>query len=196
MHSNFSPLKILLQSSKPGSSSVLTLPQFFLLLLPVAFFSTSPRATSRAEMADVEQTQKMVPLITCEIALCQYVCELVLGVNVFDLDFGVQVDSVKSTNQAKLCGFGTRVSLFDFCLWWSSWSLLHYLQKCKAWRQNEKIARLRKHNLHWITQNLWFEFESRFGCWCVCLMVCFAAGFSAHALGVPVLGWRKNATLQ
>ena len=26
---------------------------------------------------------KMVPLITCEMSLCQYVCELVLGVNVF-----------------------------------------------------------------------------------------------------------------
>ena len=33
------------------------------------------------EMADVEQIQKMIPFITCEISLCQYVCELVLGVN-------------------------------------------------------------------------------------------------------------------
>ena len=39
-------------------------------------------------MADVEQTQKMVPLITCEISLCQYVFELVFGVNVFDLNLG------------------------------------------------------------------------------------------------------------
>ena len=30
------------------------------------------------EMADVEQTQKMIPFITCEISLCQYVCELVV----------------------------------------------------------------------------------------------------------------------
>ena len=29
-------------------------------------------------MADVEHTQKMIPFITCEISLCQYVCELVL----------------------------------------------------------------------------------------------------------------------
>ena len=43
----------------------------------------------------VEQTQKMVPLITCEISLCQYVCELVFGVNGFDLDFGVQIDSIQ-----------------------------------------------------------------------------------------------------
>ena len=46
-------------------------------------------------MADVEQTQKMIPFVTCEISLRQHVCELVLGVNVFDLDLGVQIDSVK-----------------------------------------------------------------------------------------------------
>ena len=39
-------------------------------------------------MANVEQTEKMIPLITCEIALGQYVCDLVFGVIVFDLDFG------------------------------------------------------------------------------------------------------------
>ena len=43
-------------------------------------------------MAGVEQTQNMIPFITCEISLCQYVCVLVLGVNVFDLDLGVQID--------------------------------------------------------------------------------------------------------
>ena len=42
-----------------------------------------------------EQTQKMIPFITCEVSLCQYVFELVLGVNVFDSDLGVQIDSVK-----------------------------------------------------------------------------------------------------
>ena len=47
------------------------------------------------EMANVEQTQKMIPLITCEISLGQYVCELFFGVNVFDLDVGVQIDSIE-----------------------------------------------------------------------------------------------------
>ena len=46
-------------------------------------------------MADVEQTQKMIPFITCEISLCQYVCELVFGVNVFDLDLEFQIDSIE-----------------------------------------------------------------------------------------------------
>ena len=36
MHSSFAPLKSLLQSSKPGSSSVFTLPQLFLLLFVLA----------------------------------------------------------------------------------------------------------------------------------------------------------------
>ena len=39
--------------------------------------------------------EKIVPLITCETALRQYVSELVFGVNIFDLDCGVQVDPVK-----------------------------------------------------------------------------------------------------
>ena len=34
-------------------------------------------AVDGIEVADVEQTQKIVPFITCEISLCQYVCELV-----------------------------------------------------------------------------------------------------------------------
>ena len=39
-------------------------------------------------MNDVEQTKKMVPLITREITFGQHVSKLVLGVNIFDLDFG------------------------------------------------------------------------------------------------------------
>ena len=53
------------------------------------------KAAGRTEIADIEQMEKMLTLITCEIALCQYVCELVFGVNTFDLDFGIQIDSVK-----------------------------------------------------------------------------------------------------
>ena len=46
-------------------------------------------------MANVKQTQKMIPFITSEISLDQYVCELVSGISVFDLDFGVQIDSIE-----------------------------------------------------------------------------------------------------
>ena len=55
-------------------------------------------------MADVEQTQKMIPFITCEISLCQYVCELVFGVNVFDFDFWVQVYSIKQPIKSNSVG--------------------------------------------------------------------------------------------
>ena len=53
-------------------------------------------------MADVEQTQKMIPFITCEISLGQYVCELVFGVNVFDLDLGSKLIRSKDQSRATL----------------------------------------------------------------------------------------------
>ena len=38
--------------------------------------------TERAEMADVEQTKKIIPFVTCEASFSQHVCDLVFGVNV------------------------------------------------------------------------------------------------------------------
>ena len=95
------------------------------------------------------------------------------------------------TNQAQLSGFGTRVSLSDFCLWWSSWSPLHYVQKCNAGHQNEKISRVRKHNRQWIIQGHCFEFESWFGCWCVCSIFFDAASLTALALWV-LFAWLEE----
>ena len=56
-------------------------------------------AGQHREIHDVEQTKKMVPLITREITLSQHVSELVFGVNIIDLYYGVQVDSVKQPNE-------------------------------------------------------------------------------------------------
>ena len=67
------------------------------------------------EFHDVQQTKKMVPFITCEVYFCQYVCELVFGVNILDFDFWALIDS-SSKNPAQLCEFLIRVSLLDFCL--------------------------------------------------------------------------------
>ena len=50
---------------------------------------------SRAKMANVKQGQQMIPFITCEIPLCQNVCKLILGVNVFDLDLSVKINPIK-----------------------------------------------------------------------------------------------------
>ena len=57
-------------------------------------------------MANVEETQQMIPLITCEITVCQYVCELVFGVNEFDLNLGVQIDSIKQPIKSNSVGSG------------------------------------------------------------------------------------------
>ena len=58
------------------------------------------------EMADVEQTPKMIPLITCGISLGQHVCEKFFGVNVFDLDFGVQIDTIEQPIKSNSVGSG------------------------------------------------------------------------------------------
>ena len=58
-------------------------------------------------MADIEQSQQMIPFITCEIPLCQDVCELVLGVNVFDLNLGVsKINSIKQPIKSNSVGPG------------------------------------------------------------------------------------------
>ena len=50
-------------------------------------------------MADVEQAQQMIPLITCEISFGQDVSKLVFGVDVLDLDFfGSKL--IRSNNQS------------------------------------------------------------------------------------------------
>ena len=64
-------------------------------------------------MAIVKQTQKMIPFVTCEISLGKHVDELVFGVAVFDLDLGIQIDSIVLTNQVQLCGSWKHVSLWD-----------------------------------------------------------------------------------
>ena len=66
---------------------------------------SSFRTIGRTEMADVEQTQKMIPFITCHVSFHQY-----FGVDVFDLDVGVH----RTTNQKQLCGFWKHVSLSGF----------------------------------------------------------------------------------
>ena len=63
-------------------------------------------AGSRAKMANIEQSQQMIPFITCEIPFGQDVCELVFGVNVFDLDFGVQINSIEQPIKSNSVGSG------------------------------------------------------------------------------------------
>ena len=52
-------------------------------------------AREHREVHDVEQTKKIAPFITRKTSCTQQVWELVFGVSIFDLDLGVQIDSVK-----------------------------------------------------------------------------------------------------
>ena len=63
-------------------------------------------AREHRKIRDIEQTQKMIPFTTCEISLCQYVGTFVSGVNIFDWDFGVQVDSVSQPIKRNSVGLG------------------------------------------------------------------------------------------
>ena len=48
----------------------------------------------------------MIPFTTCEVSLGQYVCELVFGVNVFDLYFRFQIDSIEQPINSNSVGSG------------------------------------------------------------------------------------------
>ena len=63
-------------------------------------------AREHREIHDVQQSKKMVPLITCETTFGQHVRKLVLGVNNFDLDLEVQIDLVKQRIQRDSAGSG------------------------------------------------------------------------------------------
>ena len=75
-------------------------------------------------MAGIARMKKIVPLIMCEISFCRYVFELVFGVNVTDLDLGVQIDPVKqpiqsnSAGQSNMprCGTSTFDNDLNYCL--------------------------------------------------------------------------------
>ena len=91
-------------------------------------------------MADVEQTHKMVPLITCEISFGQKVSELVFGVIMFDLDLGVHIDSVKQPT------WRNSVSSWHESHCWTSsfddhlFSQLRCLRKCTTMIFSERCA--------------------------------------------------------
>ena len=92
-----------------GSSSVLL--SWALFDMVFCFFDwTTLAAVKHREIHDVEHTEKVVPFITGEIALCQHVCELMCGVNKMDLDLFCQ-----TTKLTQLSGFWTSVSPLDFC---------------------------------------------------------------------------------
>ena len=61
-------------------------------------------ATSRTEMADVEQMKQIVPFVTCEITFGKNVCELMFGINVWNLNSGIKINPVKQQIQRNSVG--------------------------------------------------------------------------------------------
>ena len=57
-------------------------------------------------MANIEQSQQMIPFITCEISFGQNVCKLVLGVNIFDLNLGIKINSIEQLIKSNSVGSG------------------------------------------------------------------------------------------
>ena len=92
----------------------------------------------------------MIPFTTCEVSLAQYVCELVFGVNVFDLDFRVQIDSIEQPVKSNSVGSGN----MSHC---GASSLYNHLDHCfvvlKNVEDRTELRRLRvRRNLINITQ--------------------------------------------
>ena len=76
----------------------------FAIVLVQASQAETLSAASGAEMADVEQMEKIVPFITCEITFCQYVCNLVFGVDATSLNFRIKINPVKQPIQSNSVG--------------------------------------------------------------------------------------------
>ena len=74
----------------PDLATILSSPDPFLCSLRHRL-----RAAGRADTADVEQTEKMIPFLTREITFGQNVSKLVSGVDMLDLDQRVKIDPVK-----------------------------------------------------------------------------------------------------
>ena len=82
---------------------------FFLILYPLLQCGTAYQAeilgaASGAELPDIEQMKKIVPLIARELPFSQNVCELMFGVNVTDLDLGAQIYPVQQPMQSNSVG--------------------------------------------------------------------------------------------
>ena len=55
-------------------------------------------------MADVEEMNKIVPFVTCEISFGQNVCELMFCVNVSNLNFRIKINLVRQPIQSDSVG--------------------------------------------------------------------------------------------
>ena len=73
-------------------------------------------AREHREIYDIQQTKKMLPLITCEASFGYHVSKVALGVSTFDLNLWVHVNSVTQPIKRN-SGFLTRRLQKNVC-WW------------------------------------------------------------------------------
>ena len=98
--------------ARPNSSLVSTLTSrlccdsFLHLILFCVLFDITSEHSAELKWPMLNKTQKIIPLITCEIPLDQHVCELVFGVNIFNLDLAVQIDSIEQPIKSNSVGSG------------------------------------------------------------------------------------------
>ena len=134
----------------------------------------------------------MDALITCEVLFCQYVCKLVFGVDVLDLNLGSRLISVKQLVKSNSVGSG----YVSHC--WTSAFDDHFhhcfvvLKKCTALYQIEKASRSTKHNQHYSDQDCRAGLETWFGFGCACLMWRYATSFLVPDLWYCWVDWAKE----
>ena len=147
-------------------------------------------------MADVGQMEKIVPLITCEIVLCQYVCELVFGVDTFDLNLWIEIDSVKQpvksnsvfSGYVSHCWTSAFDDLFNHCF--------AIIKNVEHPIEMRRLLPSMKHHRHCSIEDCRAELESWFGYGCACLMRCHATRCPVLFLWISLIGLGKNGPLQ
>ena len=128
-------------------------------------------AAKRAEMANIEQRKKIIPLITREISFGQDVCELEFGVNVPYLNLGVQIYLVKQPIHRN-SEFLTHVLSWDFGL------RLSFLISASLSSKTCKMALAPEST---VLDGMWSMLEWRWCAWigwdCACLAQQLPTGF-------------------
>ena len=120
---------------------------------------------------------------------CQCICELVFGVDVFDLNLGVQIIFVKQPIKSNSLGSGhtshRRTSAFD-----------DHFNHCFVVVKNvehrtEKTSRSTKHNQHYSTQDCCAWLALQFGFGYACLMWYHATSFIVLDLWLSLIEFGK-----
>ena len=145
-------------------------------------------------MIDVKQMKKFVTIIACDIASCQCVFMLVSGVNIPNLNFGVQIHSVKQPFKFNSVGSGN----MSHC-WTSDFDdhFNHGFVILKDAQHRTKLRKLRvRRDTVSIAQTKIVVLIWNVGCVLVCLLdVCYATSFLVLDLWCCWVRLVKNDTL-